>query len=1085
MANLYNRNFKSGRASEQLLNEELHRHYKILEHYMDSVLNPNMTTNPTGTMDSSMWHERETNELKWFDKTNNIWKNFYENKFALIEHLMDVLPPSNPIRGQLWIHQGVLCYYDGTTWQPIKALVQDGSQFSLDVFKNFLLISPLWKIGNVVVPDETIALYENEERKYIEGQLNARDDSMDAIVVDADGNPTTWTMANGHMTTESAPQMPVIDPEEKCQLLIPQIDYARIFLDNCLDTTKYEEISKVCIQYKRQDLIHVTPSLVHINPGRITKILKRFIKVDKVNPKIQISSANTEFYGFKFDSILGDFLLPDGTDNAGNEEKKDYTIVEDGILLEYSAAHNYDYVLAITYDFSWLKSTGTMNKVTNKDLGNMYYIQDYVGPITSFVDGYNLEDPYFKDDSYNQTVEFEEDIRKREIAFLHVPKREYGYIRMLDINNNGIVKPLKEYKHPLLFINGESQYSNYTINDKGYFCVPDAKIDMAWCIIDLYDAEKDEDLFYMAGNIPLGTNDPAFVSTYTIPKAECNAIGASYGTQETVYAIKYDPSLINNDDNIVLFINGLLVSKESVVVDKTTGYIYVYTGFQNEDIDMDKYNTDPVYATEIDNQIISGKIEGNNLHRNGLVHGCEFLIINDKYNWLYDKSKLTPALGVGSLSDTLVYMNGYLLCSRKECIPYTSDKDSNIDIYGNKLINNQIVRKPSNISTTALIDEVNDPFEYYIYSAKDKNSVIITQRNEIDNIKLITESYSNAPRSISLNIDYSLSDRIDIFAFTTANADVEQPLIIANEEIEIGVVKKDFTTPSTFNPNTNSLMVWVDGVRMYPKTDDVDGIVEHSDGTGFSMPYDIGGDGSNHYVTMVIEKPERDALRPCNRAVITEKNIAPNVVNMYSTRFYYDKNGNKLENNDPLSLYPGRVTIYVNGIRQPENSYTLHDNYTFSFNSMTIIGSDRNYPIQSFADKYGNIVNQTHNQPDYILVEVREDNRQVANIEIDSFPTYEIDPNKYDIDTTILEASDEIMIFVNGLYFGAKKNDGYHINISRGTISISDNNTCDIINSDSLYEYLKGNQQANQTYLLRHDNVPYKHANSILTLEWR
>lgn len=72
---------------------------------------------------------------------------------------MATLPPDDPVKGQLWIHNEVLCYYNGVEWKPLKALLQDGSQFSLDVFKNFILISPLWKIGNTIIRDEDIEAY--------------------------------------------------------------------------------------------------------------------------------------------------------------------------------------------------------------------------------------------------------------------------------------------------------------------------------------------------------------------------------------------------------------------------------------------------------------------------------------------------------------------------------------------------------------------------------------------------------------------------------------------------------------------------------------------------------------------------------------------------------------------------------------------------------------------------------------------------------------------------------------------------------------------------------------------------------------
>ena len=80
--------------------------------------------------------------------------------------------------------------------------------------------------------------------------------------------------------------------------------------------------------------------------------------------------------------------MPDDKDKA----YCDYTIVEDGILLSYNAAQTFDYVLAIHYEFSWMKSTGRMSKLSNQDMSDYVYALDkYKGGETNvFVEGYDL-----------------------------------------------------------------------------------------------------------------------------------------------------------------------------------------------------------------------------------------------------------------------------------------------------------------------------------------------------------------------------------------------------------------------------------------------------------------------------------------------------------------------------------------------------------------------------------------------------------------------------------------------------------------------------------------------------------------------
>ena len=487
-----------------LFNDELHQIYESVKHLEED---PGANAQPEAKMDQAIWHDKRKNKLMWWDKTEQRWREYYENEHRITGEIMSVLPPQNPVYGQLWMHNGVLCYFDGTQWNPVKALIQDGSQFSLDVFKNFMLLSPLWQSGNTCVDiNDTLISYTTvtstatiHQNGYIEiAEKNLDEKSLTVLVLDDDANSNTYktyktyiapsdsisisfeptrtriynkaqktitvktvyrepyssenkdnnitsrlTGINyevltteavdefrkqermylqnvldtqtdstvtgdgskwkiGHNCITNEPNIPVFNADAMSQLLVPQIDYARIFLDRDLDTEKYTEVSKVCIQYKRNDIINHVPSLVHINPGRLTKITKRIVKIDRTNPKILIPSGDTEYYGFKHDSPYGELLIPDASD----EKLCDYTIIDGGILLSYNACQNFDYVLAIHYDFSWYKSTGSMSHVSGLDSSNTYTIDGFKGAVNMFVEGYDVEDPYFKTDSASETVTF-------------------------------------------------------------------------------------------------------------------------------------------------------------------------------------------------------------------------------------------------------------------------------------------------------------------------------------------------------------------------------------------------------------------------------------------------------------------------------------------------------------------------------------------------------------------------------------------------------------------------------------------------------------------------------------------------------
>ena len=118
--------FSVGRGSELLFNEEHTKIFESLKHLTDT---PEPGQEPEAKMDRSIWVAPKTGELLVYDKASGKWKNPYEKKFKLIAEIMNPVPPKNPIEGQLWSNKGVLCQYDGTTWQPVKAKPEDGSHY--------------------------------------------------------------------------------------------------------------------------------------------------------------------------------------------------------------------------------------------------------------------------------------------------------------------------------------------------------------------------------------------------------------------------------------------------------------------------------------------------------------------------------------------------------------------------------------------------------------------------------------------------------------------------------------------------------------------------------------------------------------------------------------------------------------------------------------------------------------------------------------------------------------------------------------------------------------------------------------------
>ena len=977
----YERKFTIGRGSEQFYNEELHKIYESTKHLTDS---PPLKEEPKAKLHRSIWHDERKNALKWWDQAEHKWRRYYEDEFKITENIMSTLPPTNPIRGELWLHDGVLCYYDGMTWTPVKALLQDGSQFSLDLFKNFLLISPLWKIGGTVVEDTDIKAYKDEMRKYLQGVLDAHTDSM----VTGDGSEYGEPDFKEIIHT---PQMPTTLPiTPKTQLLVPNVDYARLFLDGKLDTDKYEEVTKVCIQYNKNDLLDVVPSLLHLNPGRMTRLTKRLVMIDRVNPRIRIPAANTEYYGFQKKNYYGDLLLPDASDAL-----RDYTIVEDGILLSYNASQNYDYVLAITYEFSWMKTTGRMAKASTQDATNAYYVDKYNGPFNVFVDGYNYEDPYYETDGLSQTITMKENTKNLEVSILHVPKREYGYIRQVNIKGQGIIRPLRQYRKPLVFVNGEalSTANGDVLFDNGLIYVENAKPDMAWCIIDLHEAASDR------------TGSEEY---------EARSISGTVGGDNL---ITYSPDIIANTETAVLFIDGLLVKKEEVIYNRV-----------NHKIDV----------------------------AGGLKAGQSYILVEDKYGWLYDEKNLQPALSIGKFSDSLVYFNNRLICN-----------DTAIDSIVNIEELDGVFNEVKCFKTLSLDKDGNEVVnrDYRIYNIDTETWDKLNSDKAAD-VASFAYSYENMPRSIRLLLPYTKTDVIQTYAFNLANA-IEHPLIIKSIDVRN---EKHIDTIGRFVYGANTLRVWCNGIRQYPDNsgnpNKPNGIVESLDGLSFELPEAFTGK-----VTYIIELPENNQTMACTMETLDEHNLVHGYINMYKTE---------------QPMFPGRVTVYVNGVRQATDSFTVFDNHTLLINDEEpLIGNWNNYPDEKVPANNREYVRH-HNAADKILVEVRQDNRQERTIKCEGHPVYDISVNKYDeLPLEILEAGDEILIFADGLFFGATLSEGYMKNVARGVITIKQDEILSTLNTDEEAIFLKTHKNENISYLKKHSDEPYESYNAELTLEWR
>lgn len=918
------RSFNIGRQSEQLYNEELYKVFESIRHLLDI---PEDKLTPDAKLHGSLWLDLSTGELKYYNSKLDTWELIFKNKFRIVDSIMSTLPPEPPVIGQLWINQGILMYYDGAKWHPIRALLGDESELNLAVFENFIILSPALQKGNLVV---------NED-----------------------------------------------DPVEKSQFLVPNIKTGKYFLHREYKTD-FETVNNVTIQYPKKALANKRPSWVHINPGKLTSIKKRLFKIDRYDLYFDVSAHNTEFYGFRKGEPFGHLLLPSEDGEGG-----DYYPVDEGISLTYNAAQSFDYLLAIRYDFGWIKASGKLNRLNTKEPTTSYYVGGLGGPINVFIEGYDLENKYYYYDNMLKVLKIKDPnmTPELEMQILRSIYREYGIIGEENLNKQGIIRMRKKYNNPLLFVNGQALHHSLGdfVIQNDLILVPGAKRDMSYCIMELKvtdspNPDRNYNMFIQSGQVTQEQNGKGVIQVKRLNE-------------------------IAPEEGIILFVDGLLVKKEEVERNYLTGTI-----------------TAP-----------------------GLKAGQEYILLYDKFNDLIpEEEAFKNAIVTGKLDEAVVYLDEYLISDDRPVITSNSmEKEKNF---------------AANREIKVFLSSEEDYLEkqYKIFSSYEEGWVDLDE-SDIQAINTLTSGYTYSLNCIFPNEALMRDGTVlDVFAYNFANT-IEKPLIINSIEAN---GETYFPIEQHFVPGTNSLSVFVNGVRQYPSA-----VTEFVDGSGFHLAEPVTG-----RVTYIIQHPEDGQQMSAMWEELDHEDVLAGSSNVYKTE---------------LSLYPGRVTIYINGIRQPKEAFTILDNHTLMINdqSVKLITDTDQVPVQK---KNGSIAYVDYQDSDKILVEVRQDyERQEKTIKTTGM-VHEIDTTEHDLPFEILESTDEILIFVNGLFTGLKDGIGYQKNRGKGVITILERDVFfDRIGIDPLYNYF-------QIYPLKHELYRQEYGKDYepkldakITLEWR
>ena len=1048
-----NRTFKQGRGSEQLLNQEM---YDIFTAVKD--INPDITEQekivgskavPDNTIHGALWRKDRTNELKYYDGVKKEWVNVFDNKFQLITHLTEETTPVNPIKGQLWIYNGIMMYFDGREWKPIKSIPANDAQFNEAAFADFALVSPLLSVGNVTVPS-----IETKDSERYNKKLKADTENNDAVK-NSDTYNVNWE------DPFTAPQKNFsIDPNHRTQYVIPSVVNDRIFIENNL-VNDYEKVNSVCFQYPTIKAQGKNFSALHINAQKLSNITKRLFKINKddsnTNAIINIDPNNTEFYGFRAGENKGDHLYPyyekvdtgitNSTarsvsstsgipqiddinaqlnpdinykkpdkitvDNKSVREDRsikddpdnrfgDYVILHKKISLNYRTVQNYDYILAVTYDFNWINYTGSLKKLNNGNLFEGFHVPSLPESLNLFFDGLMLEEKFYDVDLKNQLVKLEDKIYKEDEV--HVFKnfvKDSGYIVETNLDNMGIISLHKKFKSPLVFVAGElihPVFGGLIFRDDKIF-VPRAKVNMPWTVIETFIPGEENS--YAAGtvafdsNIIGGTNrtlnkiDDNLDATAVYDRGEQSLIiqqgQINHSGNNSIY---YDPAVIKNTDEIILFLDGMLINPKNIIWNK--GYHYLTL-------------------------------------KDGLFPGRQNLLLRDPDDRLFDNATTMGTYYTGALSDSLVYQNGKLLCNQQPLISPVSPAERQ-----SKTADGEVV--------LFMPDDVSDSATVQIYDDYKKEWRLTTDK-ELREVKSICTSYENTVSSIKMNAPVLPEDSIDIFAYKFAGD--------SENAIKIGDFIRDTSDTTNrsyhmeydkYSPRVNSLTVFRNGVRQILDID----YIENEDGRSIKFingPDEIKINERIHYT---IEQIETGASKVMDVITLDNKNAI-------GTNVY------EIPKQTELYLYPGRLVVYRNGVRLPKEDWTLIGNKTIQIinSDRPYIGTTSNYPKESFFNKNTDttyVIN--HHQPDRITIEIRQDYKRKEHtfkMRYNRIPEFPI--NDYGIDPQVLESKDEVLFYINGLFTGLSRNivNGYILNKYKSCITFTDRQVATLLANDPLY----------------------------------
>lgn len=360
-------------------------------------------------------------------------------------------------------------------------------------------------------------------------------------------------------------------------------------------------------------------------------------------------------------------------------------------------------------------------------------------------------------------------------------------------------------------------------------------------------------------------------------------------------------------------------------------------------------------------------------------------------------------------------------------------------------------------------------YNYFMWDGDNARWNKITDANLIAKIDTLTKaSYSSG--SIMLDSTGLENKKGTYYAYSFANG-IEEPLLKGQRNIFSGTNEYSVNVEHGFTSGQGAFSAYLDGI-LCPD------IVEEGSNTGrFIVPDLIADEGTDPYeatLTYYVERPEKNELVSCERELLTAANRNVEYDNAYDTS---------------ISLLPGIVSIYVNGVRLEKSEYSIINANTFILHR-NIVGSQKNYDPndKSTWNKYLVYTKEEQveidcHRSDEILVEVRQD----FNLKTQTIPVRYAGQRAFYMEDdglpkSLILTQDIVKIYIDGVLYDGE----YIINRDNGSIILLDTQLESIMNTDPIARHFDLYPEDHDEYIREHGTAYIaKPQINRITFEWR